>query len=136
MNVESFVRRHQITATVTEIGHRTDGMMSDMPIGSRHFRITLRCGQRRLARQWSQGPGVNGEPTAADFLRSLSLDASYVANGQTFDDFCGELGYDMDSREAERIYGACIKIAAGLEHLLGTTDCEHLLWKEGVSGEG
>lgn len=44
-------------------------------------------------------------PHAADVLHSLILDSS--ATEQSFGSWCGELGYDSDSRKAERTYRAC-----------------------------
>lgn len=46
-------------------------------------------------------------PTLPDVMFSLVMDAQCVFDGQTFDDFCGDFGYDNDSRSAERIFQAC-----------------------------
>lgn len=45
------------------------------------------------------------EPTARDVLESLQLDAR--AGAGSFEDFCSDLGYDSDSRKAEKIWEAC-----------------------------
>lgn len=34
-----------------------------------------------------------------------------IAGEQDFDSFCGDFGYDNDSRKAENIYKACVKTA-------------------------
>lgn len=44
-------------------------------------------------------------PSLDDVLHSLVLDAS--ACDQSFDDWCGEYGYDTDSRKALETYLAC-----------------------------
>lgn len=44
-------------------------------------------------------------PHAADVLYSLILDSS--ACDQSFDDWCGDFGYDTDSRKALETYLAC-----------------------------
>jgi len=44
-------------------------------------------------------------PTLPGVLYSLLMDSS--AYGQTFEDWCGDLGYDSDSRKAEEIFKAC-----------------------------
>lgn len=57
------------------------------------------------------------KPTLEDILDSLALDASVL--DQTFEEFCGEFGYDTDSRKAEETYQACRENAKGLLSLLG-----------------
>lgn len=128
MNIDTFIRRHQITASVKEIDRRADRHMDDMPYGTRHFRFNLKCGARRFTFPYSQGPGIANEPTTADALNAVALDAACVANGQSFEDFCLDLGFDTDSRRAEQTYRACLRTAASLERLLGTRDYETLLW--------
>jgi len=56
-------------------------------------------------------------PQADNVLDSLSLDAR--ANEQTFEDWAGDFCYDTDSREAERIYHACIECGRKLSAFLG-----------------
>jgi len=50
-------------------------------------------------------------PELHNVLESLASDAMCVWDGETFEDFCHDLGYDADSRTAERVYHACIEIA-------------------------
>lgn len=44
-------------------------------------------------------------PTAADVLYSLLSDSEDL--GQSFESWCGDFGYDSDSRKAEATYLAC-----------------------------
>lgn len=44
-------------------------------------------------------------PHPADVLQCLILDASAI--GQSFESWCGDIGYDSDSRKALGIYEAC-----------------------------
>jgi len=46
-----------------------------------------------------------------------------------FADFCGEFGYDTDSRKAEGIYRACGRQAANLKRMLGEDAYNLLLWE-------
>jgi hypothetical protein len=57
---------------------------------------------RRLTVPFSQGSAHTAEPTAYDVLNCLLLDASSA--DEDFDYWCGNYGYDTDSRKAERIY--------------------------------
>ena len=55
------------------------------------------------------------KPILADILHSLQSDASLAS--ESFDDFCGELGYDTDSRKALETYLACQKSGTDLRSL-------------------
>lgn len=56
-------------------------------------------------------------PTIEDVLYCLLADASCVQYGQTFEEFCSELGYDTDSRKAEKIFNVCRDVWAALIRL-------------------
>lgn len=77
---------------------------------------------------WLNKPGVAVAPTAADVLSSLLSDAQ--SGMDTFEDFCGNLGYDTDSRAALDTYLACQATVAPLRRLLG----EH--WKAVAEAAG
>lgn len=59
-------------------------------------------------------------PHAADVLHSLILDSSAV--GQSFDSWCADLGYDSDSRKAEKTYRACQENADKLARIFDRAD--------------
>ena len=65
---------------------------------------------------------IPDEPTLADVMHALVSDAQCVMDGQTFEDFADEFGYDTDSREAERIYNGCRDEYFGLIRLAGDLD--------------
>lgn len=56
-------------------------------------------------------------PTALEVMYSLLLDASSA--DYSFENFCGEFGYDEDSRKAEQIWRGCQEQARKLRELLG-----------------
>lgn len=58
-------------------------------------------------------------PSVADVLGSLLSDAQCAANARNFDDFASDLGYDPDSRTAERVYNACIVIFRDMHNFCG-----------------
>jgi len=66
------------------------------------------------------------KPILADVLHALVSDAQCVAFGQTFEDFAGAMGYDTDSREAERVYNGCRDEYFGLVRLFGSDGLEEL----------
>lgn len=83
------------------------------------WEITLTFQGRTMTLKFHTGLGIVGEPTIGDVLSSLSLDSSSVIDGQSFEDWCGDFGYDTDSRKAERTFNACKAQAEELEELLG-----------------
>lgn len=97
------------------------------PEGSTAWAVTLRRAGRRLTVPFYQGPAVCEEPDAAGVLSCLLLDASSV--DQDFESWCGDYGYDPDSRRAEKLYRACQSIRTKLEKFLGD-DFEAFLYAE------
>jgi hypothetical protein len=51
-------------------------------------------------------------------LEALLSDAS-VAGYDQFEEWAADLGYDPDSRKAEKVYQACVEQTAQLRQLLG-----------------
>lgn len=64
-------------------------------------------------------------PSAADVLYSLTSDASALDH-PTFESWAGDFGYSEDSREAERIYRACLDIGLKLRTAIGEHGLEQL----------
>lgn len=46
-------------------------------------------------------------PQLDDVMHSLLLDGDPYFNNESFEDWCGNFGYDTDSRKAEDMYRAC-----------------------------
>jgi hypothetical protein len=61
-------------------------------------------------------------------LDSLASDAAGYENSPDFGDWCGEYGYDEDSRKAERIFKDVERQSAKLKKFLGDDLYETLLW--------
>jgi hypothetical protein len=57
-------------------------------------------------------------PTAEGVMDTLVSDS--YALGQTFEDWVGDLGYDVDSRRAEKTFNACIHQTSRLLKFLGS----------------
>ena len=102
--------------------------MEDMGPSSRHFLVTLRSGRFSMRVPFSQGSAHTSEPTAADVLDCLASDAAGYENSKSFEDWCGEYGYNTDSRKAHRIFKVVERQAAKLQSLLGRDNYETLLW--------
>lgn len=63
-------------------------------------------------------------PEAARVLHSIILDSS--ASGQSFADWCSELGYDTDSRKALAVYEACQVNADKMRKIFNRAQIEEL----------
>jgi hypothetical protein len=95
-----------------------DGMADADP-----WTVTLCRSGRRLTVPFFTGQGLRDRmadgPTAPDVLECLLSDAATVDSAQSFDEWCAELGYDSDSRKAERTYEACKAQTEQLRAFLG-----------------
>jgi len=98
-------------------------LMADMPPGSTGWRVTLRRkgpygGRHSMTVPFGMGPAHVNPPTAQTVLECLLSDADtvYYANG--FEDWADTLGYDPDSRTAERTYLSARKLTTKLETFL------------------
>jgi hypothetical protein len=93
--------------------------------------LDTRYGFRQMTLYFSQGYGIQGEPTLESVLGCLLSDSFSFTNGDTFKDFCENYGYDYDSRKAEKTYQATIKQTSKLKKLLDNNfndfvNCEQL----------
>ena len=116
MTLDEFITKYNITmdAEYAENNPNMDGERT-----MNHYLVTLHHDKREYSLYFSQGLGIKHKPTAKSVLESVLLDVSCVESGQTFEDFCSELGYDTDSRRAERIYNACLKERDQIGELFG-----------------
>lgn len=122
----------------------------------RKYEVTLRMGAKTLTstftcnpfhpmpREWCAPPGsgnlslwgeeqmkksglpANYQVDAAEFLNCLVSDASDT--DEPFEQWAADLGYDPDSRKAEKVYQACRDIAGELRQFLGAAELEKLTY--------
>ncbi len=67
----------------------------------------------KLAKQQKVAPHSDG------VLDSLAMSMRSVCDGESFEDWAGNLGYDTDSRKAEATYNACMEEGRNLLGFLG-----------------
>lgn len=129
MTIQEFITKNQITATATQ----TDRNSSMPDFNADHWKVilyrvednpdssgALRPKVSSMALIFSKGYAHKGAPpTAAEVLECLRGDACIIENCRGFKDFCGELGYDPDSRKAFKTYQACQRQTEKLETFLG-----------------
>jgi hypothetical protein len=90
--------------------------------------LDTRYGFKQMTLYFSQGYGIQGEPTLESVLNCLISDSTC---GETFEEFCDNLGYDNDSRKAEKTFNTILKQTSKLKKLLGNNfnnlaSCEQL----------
>jgi len=66
------------------------------------------------------------KPATADVLSCLAMDALGVEYARTFEEWADDLGYDTDSRRAERIWNTVIAQAIDLRRVLGEDLWEYM----------
>ena len=133
MTLQELIKRDGIRATSEWTGENkamapdayATQQEKDWYRAANHFKVTLK-GQpgRRMSVAFSQGSGISGEPTADGVLECLLSDASSA--DEEFINWAGDLGYDPDSRKAERIYNAVKKQTAKLKQFLGDSFEEYI----------
>ena len=125
-SLADFITRAPIRFTVRPADRNPN--MGSRDAGASHWRCTLTLNGKRMTVPFSQGSAHTFPPTLADVLNCLALDASGFENAGDFASWCGEYGYDTDSRKAEKIYKTVGRQAASLKSLLGPEFYNDLLW--------
>jgi hypothetical protein len=118
LTVRDFATRLGVTMTVRQTDRNPN--MDDYRMD--HWRCYLRCDSRRMSIVFSMGVGHRGkQPHVTDVLDCLASDAAGIVNSPRFEDWCGDYGYDSDSRKALRTFKTCERAAASLRRLLGSS---------------
>lgn len=118
MTMAEFVEELGITADATETGENPN--MDDQNWQARHYKVELsrRDHGETLTIPFSMGMGLECEPDAETVLDCLASDSASIENARSFEDWAAELGYDADSRKAERTFKLCRDQAEALERWL------------------
>ena len=97
-----------------------------------HYQVTLRYDGREMQLDYFMGKAHTKPPTTFDVVACIIDDAIGFEDSTplSFEEWCDDIGYDTDSRKAERIYNACMKQTAKLQVLLGENFHKILLMEE------
>lgn len=121
--------RFGISLTCNRIDSRPDNLQ-DWQRDARHFHCRLKCGKRSFGFYFTQGSAHTANPTIADVLGCMMSDAISYDSSASFEEWASDLGFDADSRKAERIYRATKKQTEQLRRTVGDKaftllrDCE------------
>lgn len=129
MEVSEFVDKHKIKVKSIKI-NRNPNMDDDNKWKADHYEVTLTIDRAdppyanqpnrvaKLTTYFSKGTGhLEEPPTAAEVLDALIMDSD--AAETNFEDWADSIGFDPDSRKAEKIYETCRKQAKELMNFLG-----------------
>lgn len=105
---------------------RPDGLMDDMPAGSTHWRVMIQRSGAELVTHYSMGPAHTDAPELPGVLWSLLMDTDGLEYSDTFEEWASNLGYDEDSRKAEKIYKACQETQSRLALLFESSELSDL----------
>lgn len=100
-----------------------------------HWLCTICAGRSRMSLVYSMGKGLGGRPPElSDVLDCLASDGGGLTlpkaagvEEEAFAEWCGEYGYDTDSRKALCTYRACLIQMRRLRDLLGESAYNTLL---------
>lgn len=104
-----------------QIAKRTDGLMQ---ASATHWEVTFARAGQTLHANYSMGAAHTGMPKETDVFHCLLNDADGV--DELFETWADNLGYDSDSRQAEKIYNACKETAYGLARLFKPSELSDL----------
>jgi len=114
MNVQEFILKHGICMEY----HKVPSNPHLRDLQGTHFRCAFSKGDGLFKCYFSFGYGhKNPQPTAKEVLACVLSDARCAED--TFEEFCGNFGYDDDSLSAYRTWEACRRTDEELREWLG-----------------
>src|SRR4051812_7060666 len=101
VTMQSFARQHGITL---QAEWADENKNAPDWTDANHYKVILKHNRRQLTTYFSQGYGISGAPEVQDVLDCLASDAAGYEGARSFEEWCGDYGYDTDSRKAEQTY--------------------------------
>ena len=102
MNMNEFIEKHGIKCAVVGDAKKPWDKRDEWQQSANGFRVRMTAHGRRMELDFFMGNAITGVPQAEDVLDCLQSDSSVM--GMDFEEWCGDLGYDPDSRKAEKMY--------------------------------
>ena len=81
------------------------------------YRCCLKYQGRQYTFDYWQGTGITHDPRTSDILDCLLTDARY--GEMDLAEFCGEFGYDEDSKRTKKTWRDCQTKTGNMQRLLG-----------------
>lgn len=114
-----------VTFSWTRKPQRTDNLDQIWGDNASHWSVEISRGTESVTFWYSMGSAHTGTPDLLDVMHSLLSDISNV-EAQEFEDWAADLGFDPDSRKAERIFEACKETLEYLQRLFSESEIEGL----------
>ena len=92
--------------------------------GSRHWQFTITRGEEVISGHFSQGSAITTDPDIQSVFHAILSDAD--GTDEPFEDWAENLGFDTDSRKAERAYNQCKATAEALERMFSDISLDDL----------
>ena len=104
---------------------RPDGL-GEWSKDSSHWRVTIKRGNEVMTTHYSQGSAFEARtPGDTDVFGSLLMDTSDI-EGSDFEEWAENLGFDTDSRKAEKMFQACQKTLTELTTMFSPSELDGL----------
>lgn len=128
MTMDEFLKKHRIRMRVEKTERNRHSDDTEWGRTASHYICRYRRpGGLKFACYFSMGSAHVETPKAADVLDCLASDAAGFENVDGFEGWCGDYGYDTDSRRALRTYRVIERQARRLREFLGD-GYQTLLW--------
>lgn len=132
MTLNEFIKSAGLTMRTEPADHNPHMPDSD---DMDHWRCTIRAGRASMTIIFSMGKGHSGvRPALPDVLDCLASDSYSLplpemagSEDTAFAEWCGEYGYDTDSRRALATYRTVLRQSRALRRLLGPSAFNTLL---------
>jgi hypothetical protein len=102
------------------------GKLDDWQRSAHPYTCTLMYNNKQMTIPFFMGSAHTSEPKKTDVIPCLLSDYSIVKSSRHFEDFCDNLGYDSDSRKAEKIYNDTKRQAEKFENMFGEEGIQQL----------
>lgn len=126
--IESFIGRLGLTMSSKPADANPNMEHDDWHDSASHYRCTIRLGKRRMTVYFSQGMAHHDDPALDSVLNCLALESAGVEEGG-FEEWARNLGYDEDSRRAEKAFRVSLRQTERLRGLLGEGEYRRLLYE-------
>lgn len=122
---EFILKEMGVRISSERIPHRTDSLYQEWGDSASHWAVEIRRGANKFSINYSMGPAHKGNPDPLDVVFSLLSDIRGVEDRE-LEDWAVDLGFDPNSRKAERIFKACKKTLEDLQRLFSESEIEGL----------
>ena len=122
------LRNRDLSMIAIQIAGRPDRGDELWHADASHFAVTFtRLGKKpAITVLYSQGSAIKTRPGMDDVFYSMLSDGAPMFDGETFEQWAENLGYSTDSRDAERIYNACLENGKKIKTLFSNSEISEL----------